>query len=33
MPNTRFSDFTPYQYLIDAWNAYVPPETQMTPKP
>jgi hypothetical protein len=33
MPNTRFSDFAPYQYLIDAWEAYVPPETRMTPKP
>jgi hypothetical protein len=21
MPNTRFSDFSPYQYLIDAWTA------------
>ena len=21
IPNTRFSDFTPYQYLVDAWMA------------
>lgn len=25
MPNTRFSDFTPYQYLVDAWYAWTPP--------
>jgi hypothetical protein len=24
LPNTRFSDFAPYQYLVDAWNQAEP---------
>lgn len=26
MPNTRFSDFTPYDYLVQAWDAQTPAE-------
>lgn len=34
LPNTRFSDFTPYQQYVDAWYAYVPPDnTNETTKP
>jgi hypothetical protein len=25
LPNVNIIDFTPYQYLIDLWTAYVPP--------
>jgi hypothetical protein len=26
-PNLRFTDFTPFQYLVNAWHAVPPPET------
>lgn len=25
LPNTKFSDIAPYQFLIDAWEAAAPP--------
>ncbi len=32
MPNTRFSDFAPYQSYVDKWYAFVPPD-QTNPNP